>query len=366
MSKHHEFVCFTHPNIHNNNSTREFKIYFSEPDNGVNEETGILLLVAGYGATPNSKVYQKMRRQFADEHNLVVLQCDYFGSEFMQSIPDDYQGITDDFLKENLSEGEWKELFGSQNPWEQLMIILNKNGVNMIPSVYKPAENIENFNEMGLMQAMDNITALYYVIKIIEDNQLKFNQNKIMVSGQSHGAYLSLLCNGLIPGLFDLVIDNSAWLFPQFLKSPRRISISKNSVALLIQFDYLASALKMDYEILDLEHVYGQPANASTIFSFHGVSDALVPFEKKEVLMSNIKGCHFHLITDSHVDGQIFKSAAHGLNADFLKFFNYVISQVEFNDKPKNIYSSNRLQTSRAIYNIEFEEGVPLLTIKNN
>ncbi|WP_223869599.1 DUF2920 family protein [Paenibacillus sabuli] len=104
---------------------------------------------------------------------MVTIQCDFFGWEFMQSVS------------------------------------LN--------------ETVSNFNDMGIMQALDNITAVIIVSEFIKDNNLKFNAKKIIADGQSHGAYLAFLCNRFAPNLFSLIIDNSAWIVPAYLTLNRRI-----------------------------------------------------------------------------------------------------------------------------------------------
>lgn len=54
----------------------------SELDESINEGVE-LLLIAGFGASANSKAYKKMREKFSDVYNLVTIQCDYFGCEFI-------------------------------------------------------------------------------------------------------------------------------------------------------------------------------------------------------------------------------------------------------------------------------------------
>ncbi len=55
---------------------------------------------------------------------------------------------------------------------------------------------------MGIMQAIDNISAVICIMEIIKDNCYKFNRNKIIIYGHSHGAYLAYLCNAFAPNLF--------------------------------------------------------------------------------------------------------------------------------------------------------------------
>ncbi|VDH00935.1 Uncharacterised protein [Lysinibacillus sphaericus] len=86
MAVKNTITVLAHPNIYNGSNTgRELRIDFSLPECGVTNETGLLLLVPGFGGNIESKVYRKMRVIFADHYNLVVVQCSYFGDEFMQT-----------------------------------------------------------------------------------------------------------------------------------------------------------------------------------------------------------------------------------------------------------------------------------------
>ena len=83
MSELYSTSITAHPNIYVGAAGRELRIDFCTPDLGVNEQTGLLILVPGFGGNIDSHVYKKMREEFADQHNLVTIQCNYFGSSYM-------------------------------------------------------------------------------------------------------------------------------------------------------------------------------------------------------------------------------------------------------------------------------------------
>jgi len=58
MSKDYEITVDGHPNIYKNNAQRKLKICFSEPDTEVNDKTGLLMLIAGFGGNSDSNVYK--------------------------------------------------------------------------------------------------------------------------------------------------------------------------------------------------------------------------------------------------------------------------------------------------------------------
>lgn len=102
-------------------------------------------------------------------------------------------------------------------------------------------ENEEEFNEMGLMQAIDNITALLAVMKKTAEDGYTFNSKKVILYGNSHGAYLCHLCNILMPNFISLIIDNSGWIYPVHINKDRRsLAVETGKTKIKVVFDYIA------------------------------------------------------------------------------------------------------------------------------
>lgn len=362
MSREYKLTLSAHPNIYNNNNLRDYNVYFSEPDHGVNENTGLLLLISGFGGNANSNVYKKMRSKFADQYNLVTIQCDYFGQEFMQlgdSIQMNFpkESLVGIFASSDIEQIYQGDLF---NP-NKFLEMGSKYNVQ-VPAKEVLQENIKNFNDMGIMQAIDNITAVSYVINILKDNYLQFNSHKVILYGHSHGAYLSYLCNALAPNLFTLLIDNSSWLFPAYLQGTRHLYNQIGNMVLDIEFDYLASRIQYDAEILNLKSLYSNFDNHCEIICYHGTTDNLISHIDKRNFCSQINNCAYHEISQDQVDNKIFKSTNHGLDADFLEFFDYVMKDKEFEVGSELIFNPVKIDTRSALYTIDYEQGVPLLS----
>ncbi|WP_414733595.1 DUF2920 family protein [Acetobacterium carbinolicum] len=274
MSKNYEIIVDGHPNIYNNMSAGKLNIYFSEPENGVQEETGMMIIIPGFGGNSNSNVYKKMRTYFADCYNLVTIQCDYFGLEFMQS--------------ENLDETN------------------------------------ESFNDMGPLQAMDIISSVIIVQEILKDNNLVYDSRKIIVYGHSHGAYLAYLANVFAPNLFSLIIDNSSWLIPVYLFSNRLLRTVEETKV----FNYRVKEMNdLDLEIYDLKRLHKKLSNNCVIHSFHGDNDNLISLQQKKLFIQPLRKSNLHEITKDKVN-DIFKSNTHGLDADFIKMFEFVMTEL--------------------------------------
>ncbi|MBW5468691.1 DUF2920 family protein [Brevibacillus formosus] len=363
MSKDYHINWSAHPNIYNNYSQRTFDVYFSEPDSGVNSETGLLLLIAGFGGHANSNVYKKMRREFADRYNLVTVQCDYFGYEFMQNIKN-LKTPPKSMVSKYFNQNEIDEIYRNSFNVSLFLELCSHYDVNF-NFEEDLNESITNFNDMGIMQALDNITALCYVIQIIRDNQLSFNSNKVMVYGHSHGAYLGYLCNAFAPNLFTHLIDNSSWLLPSYFKQSRVLKINNGNISLSVCFTYLAASLPFDKEILHLPTLYKKVENSSIIDSFHGTTDTLISHKDKQQFCKEITFSNYHEISPDKLDGTMFKSTDHGLGSDHLKLFEHVMREKSFAHSTNAItIPSFFLDTCKARYSFEYDAGIPILKMK--
>lgn len=341
---------------------RELKVYLGIPERGVDAETGLLLIIPGFGGNARSRVYQKMRDCFADKYNLVTIQCDYFGHEFMQASSNASLQVDSNVLKDILGD-EYVTDIDEDNL--DLNFLLSKvNGRNLrIVGKEKLNETIHNFNDMGIMQAIDNVAAVLATNYILEDNKYDFNRGKIIIYGHSHGAYLAYLCNFFAPELYSLIIDNSAWLYPAYLSGPRYLVNRIDNLEIIICFDYLASRLPHDQELLSLNKLYKHVNNKCHIISFHGSSDTLVSIWDKKNFCKGVNNCNLMEINPKKVDGQVFKSAGHGLDANFIKMFDYVFRNfnLEFPRK-KSIETPNIIhKTNSWVYNIDYSNGLPVV-----
>lgn len=362
MAKDYDFEMYGQVSLHGSQD-RKFKVYFSEPEQGVNKETGLLLFIAGFGGHANSNVYKKMRRVFADKYNLVTIQCDYFGREFMQA----HNNVNVTNLHEFSRVASSDEIFKLNNSKEaflELIQLANKYKINIIAQE-NLIETKDNYNDMGPIQAVDNISAVICVMDILRDNNLEFNENKVLLYGHSHGAYLSYLCNAFAPHLFSFLLDNSAWLFPAYLKGNRFVNTSYNNIIMQVEFEYLAQKLPYDEELLSLDLLYKKFENECQIVCFHGSNDNLISHTDKQVLLNIIDKFEFNLIDESRIDNRVFKSNNHGLGADFLEMFDYVHENYEDRMiREKSEVKNVVYDTKQNKVSINYNEYVPFISIE--
>ncbi|MED4600101.1 DUF2920 family protein [Paenibacillus validus] len=346
MAQNYDFELPGHPSIYQDAAPRNFKVYFSEPEGGTNEETGLCLLVPGYGGHSQSNVYKKMRSEFADKHNLIVIQCDYFGHEFMQTNP----ALT--------SDEDFNAYF---RKWIEQVREKGIHGEVSIDIEEKLGESKGNFNDMSIMQAVDNISAVIAVSEILKDNGLRFNAKRVISYGHSHGAYLCLLANALAPGLFSLIIDNSAYISPYYFDLRRKVSRKVGQVTGTILNTYIAGWI-VDRELADLKNVYRQiRPKSARIISYQGALDSIVAADEKDRFCRNI-GAEYHLIQDADVDGRMFKSTNHGIGADFLLLFDHVLDGVSFSPGSDEIRINDvQITTKSGVYSLSYANKMPMV-----
>lgn len=361
MAEHYEIQIPTHNSIYGERSEieayeREMNVYFSVPEKGAGVNTGLLLLIAGFGGHAQANVYKKMRDQFADQYDLVVVQCDYFGWEYMQNpnafFLENGQIVSMSLLESFRQQGICS--FGAFGKWEI-------------------EESWENFNDMGIMQAVDNVIAVLSIIYVLQNKKIKLNGDRMFIYGHSHGAYLSYLCNRIASGLFFGLIDNSAWLIPAYIhkarKLPIKISLSswgKEEIDVNVCINYFAVSMKNQFDVFNLKQLYSEFKNQCKIVSYHGVDDELIGNKEKEEFCSNVAQCNLQIISGKSIDGAVFNSTKHGLDADFLKLFDYAMRNKQFN-KVENggqdieIEKIIEFETDLYNYTLNYSSGLPFI-----
>lgn len=356
MAREYELTILGQPTRYSTKE-RKFKMYFAEPTEGTDAFTGIFLFIAGYGGHAMSSVYQKMRRTLADQYNCITLQCDYLGYQYMQN--DHHLPVTETMLRGALSPREYRML--ESNYEENKDLLIGK----VLSDYISLQETADDFNEMGLWQAMDNLMAVKVLLDVLLENGIHVCRYRMFIFGQSHGAYLAYLCNFLAPGLFTGIIENSAYLFPYFLNQDREVTKVGSVLTLRKIYHYLIADQDIDADSYDLRKLYQSFQNQSRIISYHGAEDAMIPILEKKEFLSQIQGVSLHIVAEEDIDGKMFRSAGHSLEADFFLVVEEAMQELEtmlvcsyaISDVPANVF----FQTKKYRYGVHWETGIPIL-----
>ena len=365
MSEEIQFICPAYPVIAGVN--REQKVFFSYPEK-IDSNTGMMLLISGFDGTPEANVYGKMRQLFADQYNLVVVQSTYLGMEFM--------GDCDQIRLNDLQiQKLQKELpINIKN-----QVFLDDGQLNLGPLITENLpfemslqliadlnETDNNFVEMGPIQAIDCMRALQVVYEIIKNNGFQINLDKIIAYGHSHGAYLAHLCNRFFPHVFSLVLDNSGWISPVYLKSSRVLTQYINNMILQKVFTYRITSQNYDQELYNLSYLYKEFKNNANIVIYQGVTDNLIDHNVKEAIFGQVEHVAFNMITADKVDGLAIRSTNHG-DADFVELFHKEArehSSLFILEKKCNPFNtSETIKTDQAVYQFHFAGGAPNMIV---
>lgn len=336
-------------------------IQYSIPSSGINEDTGFCMYIAGFRGHANTNIAKKMRRVFSDKYNLVVIQCDYFGSKFMQKpnklMPQNKH--MEYFTKEELIKIYKKGSFNIDN----FLKVCENYELKMKLREDLSEENEEEFNEMGLMQAMDNITALLSVMKKLADNGYKFNSKKIIFHGNSHGAYLCHLCNILMPNFISLIIDNSGWIYPQHINEDRRaLLIQAGKTKIKVVFDYIARHIIDDHQIIDLSYLYSQYINKAHVIAYHGEGDNIITLEEKKKFCEELPKTVFYEVNKDNLDNFIFTNTSHGMGANFINLFDHVMNNLDFEFEKSvdfKVPDNQYLESEKYKYIFNYDSDIP-------
>ena len=337
---------------------RTMKIAFSEPEAGVDEETGILLIIADYEGKLSSDVYTEIRNNFADDYNLMTVQCDYFGYQYMG---DDYPVVVDDeLLKSSLSAAELELL---NRDYERYQHILQGK---IFTQDIELCETPSDFNDMGLMQAIDNVRAVKILLDIIKENGYSINEKRIYAYGFSHGGYLAYLCNAMWPGLFTGIIDNSAYLIPFYLKKPRKFDVFQENIQIKQKMEYKAFEYVKDEQIMELPYIYSQFDNKAQIMCYAGETDGMTSLEDKKAFLNKVEHTNIATVTRYNMNREYFTTTDHGLGADFVKLFrlaydSFLESETYKCKQHKITMEDVEYETDMFRYKVMWEDGIPVL-----
>lgn len=228
------------------------------------------------------------------------------------------------------------------------------------------------YQNFGLMQALDVLNALLYTKKYI--NNGRFEYLPVIMVGSSHGGYLAHMCAKIAPWLVDAVIDNSSYAiflwrligfgkeidFTRFAGCGTRVlyknlnlyfcdktywTLNKSSPY------YFSDARKKIRNILNLDHLNVQSGYEKPIYvSYHCICDKeIAPAKDKIELYKALKKLKFdatlHMIKDeSEVDGKFIKSLAHGMGMSYK-----LLLQKELPSMMEKILSQKNKKSSKSI-----------------
>ena len=204
----------------------------------------------------------------------------------------------------------------------------------------QPTKN--EYNNFGVMQALDILNALCFVRKNYAEFKLK-KAPKTLLFGTSHGGYLAFLCAKFAPWLVDAVVENSGYVVAPFhmysvgkdldFVKYREVaeSSSFNNITAYIftkthfsadenSPNFLSAARCEIRNPLNEKQLEVQAKHHKTLFvSYHSIKDKLDSAENKERLYEILHRLGYEarlrvVRDESEIDGKFIKNLSHGMD----------------------------------------------------
>ncbi|MBB1489258.1 DUF2920 family protein [Oceanospirillum sediminis] len=317
--------------------------YIALPESGPNDNTGLIFTISGYGASPEHEYESKLRPYLADKYNCIVIGVDYHSCSLKCPSPDTLR-FPDDFFEK--LERIYKIKLGDIPPGIDLKVkdvfpvicnaLIDGGKFFFDPEMYLFINQRNIYHSFGFLPALDHLQVLAEVL-----NKYSVNKKRLYILGSSYGGYIGLLIGKLAPKTFRLIIDNSGFVetrAPDVYGVNGKIGSWKDFGDCMIQLTedspwkmnpeedgYLDEHHKQIRSLLVQDHIY---PTKTQYYCCHSVKDGLVPVDDKKEFgrIRPESDIRIDIIDEPEVDGKVFKTSEHGMQASLRKVFDIAYS----------------------------------------
>lgn len=336
-----------HEDIENGFPRQPIPYHIVEPMNGIDDETGLLLFVDGFGGHPTDPYDQKLYPYLAERYNCVVVAVEYFDIGMKKPNLRDYR-LSENFF--TAFEQAYNTRLPDLSQYNDLQVlemiaklIANAKAPALHPSVmvrYQPKAFYQSF---GLLPALDYLQVMIEVLA-----EYPLNKKRIFALGTSYGGYIACLMAKLAPNTFRLIVDNSGFtrVNQSDMVGAGYAYVSIFDCQMVVETvglwsDDLATPYYLNHHhreirnLLTTEHL---KLSKTAYFCAHSVQDELVPVEEKQAFCALKEGAvTLDQVDDGIVDGLLYKSLKHGMETSLRRLMDkaynaYVESRVEEGD----------------------------------
>lgn len=297
---------------------RPVQIYTREPSKGTDSETGLMLLLHYWGGTFD--MLFDACDEFCDRYNVVAISVNY-----LQSGTDDQEDI----------------------PYD-----------------------------LGVIQAIDCLRALYHTIERLKDEGKPFNPRRIFSAGQSGGGHLSHMCAKFAPHTFQCIFDlcGASGLTDHHAFDPGEGKWSQDPSSPF----YRTAAHQEIRDIGNPTHLDAlHKANPDLKFIIvHGLDDTSCSIHDKLRVFQNLITAGFRpstlFVTPEEVDGTVINTKEHHLGVPRLiyekfgdEFFKTDGIHAKRKETPTDfeLKETVRLPVTGGVWTVDFS-GIPTIDFK--
>jgi Protein of unknown function (DUF2920) len=182
------------------------------PENGPAD--GLVFLIPGFGGDTDEAFLRLTRRHITSKYNLVAVsaRAHCFLCRPKQSIPGAAVKMDIDpwsiakAIGALVLQGDNLQGLTSADEKDTLRFLKSRKDhkFSLSATLIPPGQDYQNF---GVLAALDHLKVLNRLI----DDGVEFDQNNIVATGTSHGAYIAHLIQKFAPNTLSAVIDSSAY-----------------------------------------------------------------------------------------------------------------------------------------------------------
>lgn len=297
---------------------RQVTMYVKEPGNGINSNTGFMLMLHNWGGTYSMTV--PWCNTLSDRYNVIAISVDY------------------------LQSGQSKH---DKVPYDH-----------------------------GLLQAMDCLRALYQIQEQLKAKGVAFNPRRVYSAGGSGGGNVSLMVNKLAPSTFSCIIDMCGMPgltddiafgrgklnagYSKDINSPKYLTLARQEICNPGHLPHLEQQQKLNPE--------------NKVIIVHGQDDDHCSVIDKITIFQNMIKAKFrpegNFITNADLDGVVLTSSGHPLGDRQAIITKYADSYLMENGtspasvkKPTDFETEGKTEFSvtGGSYVVDFSSGQPVL-----
>jgi len=336
-----------HPDIETGIPRTSIDYYLTYPHDGINDRTGLIVTICGFGDNANTE-YQskKLRPYLAEKYQCVVAGINYHGIGVKRTNTIAIPPLTVHSLetKYGIPQSDYHE--NGVIRLERLAQALQQRGVKELgyPDrlLYVTFRNrFQEYQSFGFLPAVDILQVVGKVLKA----EPRLNRKKIILFGSSYGGYIALLTGKFAPNTFSAVVDNSGYVGSniseivnkEILPCHSKKVINGTTFQMIEETPwtlynehsrfYFSDSRRAIRSLLRPEHWRQQ----ETIYHiFHSVKDAVVPIKDKDrlagLLKKSARVC-YRRITEEDIDGKIFKNTGHAMKSSLRGLFDLAMEK---------------------------------------
>lgn len=322
-----------HDDIENSFPRQPIPYYLAVPDAGVNEDTGLIFFVDGYGGHPSGNYNAKLRPYLANRYNCLVVNLEYFDISVKKhdtskyTLDDNFIGCFESVYKTKLPD---MSAYSDYTVLKSIAQLMAQSGVQVfhpsVRAIYQPEIAYQSF---GLLPALDHLSVLSELL-----NMANINKKRLFILGTSYGGYIATLIGKLSPNTFSMIVDNSGFteVSEADMVGSGYTYVSFCGCKLAVETKGLWSnepgtgflLEKHHREIRDIKNRSHLNRSKTWYYCVHSVDDRLVPIEEKRAFEASRQGVakvHLEQVNESKVDGVLYKKLDHGMDASLRGIF---------------------------------------------